>query len=381
MQGEEKYQTEGFKEIALIYGTAEDSFRKTALLINRIRHQKVGGTPFRTMREVTEHEGRLLQEHIEQKTSRIFQENGFTPEGYPEEAIVNAITPSPSILAEAELAERLVHYDLLEDDKSEMETNPVPYEDAETAIHISVDDVGVKKQKENREKKTCAPRSKKNRERVQNTVIHVDNGGRSYILNGYGILCMLRILLAFLLHNEFLSKKWVFFVDGNGLYKSVLEFFSWHRNLSVILDWYHLKKKCQELLSMTMKGREIRNEVLEKLLPLLWHGLVDQAIRYLKSLPECEIKNEEQRGKLISYVDRNRPMIPVYAIRKELGLRNSSNRGEKANDLIVAQRQKHNGMSWSKSGSVSLATVAALKKNKEYPKWFRDREIEFKLVA
>jgi hypothetical protein len=40
-------------------------------------------------------------------------------------------------------------------------------------------------------------------------------------------------------------------------------------------------------------------------------------------------------------------MIPVYAVRRQLGLRNSSNRGEKANDLLVAARQKHNGMSWS----------------------------------
>ena len=152
LQGEEKYQTEGFKEIALMYGTTEESFRKTSLLINRIRHQEEGGTPFRTMREVTEHEGRLLQEHLEQKTSRIFQENGFMPEGYPEGAIANAITPSPSILEEADLVEMLVHYDLFEDSKTEIVNNPVPYEDAETAVHISVDDVGVKRQKENREK-------------------------------------------------------------------------------------------------------------------------------------------------------------------------------------------------------------------------------------
>ena len=102
---------------------------------------------------------------------------------------------------------------------------------------------------------------------------------------------------------------------------------------------------------------------------------------YLESLPESEIKNEEERRNLITYLTRNRPMIPVYAVRKELGLRNSSNRGEKANDLIVADRQKHNGMSWSQAGSVSLASVTALKKNKEYNKWFREREIEFKLVA
>ena len=132
---------------------------------------------------------------------------------------------------------------------------------------------------------------------------------------------------------------------------------------------------------MAMKGREIRNGVLEKLMPFLWHGLVDQVVIYLKSLPESEIKNEEERLHLINYLTKNRSMIPVYAVQKALGLRNSSNRGEKANDLIVARRQKHNGMSWSKSGSVSLVSVTALKQNKEYKKWFRERKIEFKLAS
>jgi hypothetical protein len=88
LQGEERYQPEGFKEIALIYGTVEGSFRKTSALINRIRHQEEGGTPFRTIREATEREGMLLQEHLEEKVSSIFQENGYTPEGHPQDRIM-----------------------------------------------------------------------------------------------------------------------------------------------------------------------------------------------------------------------------------------------------------------------------------------------------
>ena len=41
---------------------------------------------------------------------------------------------------------------------------------------------------------------------------------------------------------------------------------------TVILDWYHLKKKCQELLSMAVKGKDMRNKTLEKLLRILWVG-------------------------------------------------------------------------------------------------------------
>ena len=60
---------------------------------------------------------------------------------------------------------------------------------------------------------------------------------------------------------------------------------------SVILDWFHLKKKCQELLSMSLKGKENKNEVLEKLLRILWVGDADGAIKYLQNLSSTIIKN------------------------------------------------------------------------------------------
>jgi len=380
LQGEEKYRTEGFKEIALIYGTAEESFRKTSALINRIRHQEEGGTPFRTIRETTECEGTRLQEHLEEKVSHIFQENRFTPEGHPQDVIWDTESLKAP-LSEEELKELLIDPDLSEAWITDMLSNPVAYEAPQDAVGISLDEVGAKKQKESREQAAHAPVGEKKRAYVQNTVIHVEQGDCSYLLNGHGVLWVLQLLLAFLLHNQLLGKTLVFFVDGHSLYSSVLEYFSWYTNKTIILDWYHLHKKCKELLSMALNGRDIRNAVLQNLMPLLWHGLVDQAIAYLKSLPESEVKNEDERIHLMQYLAKNRPMIPVYAVRRELGLRNSSNRGEKANDLLVAERQKHNGMSWSLSGSVALASVTALKHNREYHKWFRERKIAFALQS
>jgi hypothetical protein len=70
-----------------------------------------------------------------------------------------------------------------------------------------------------------------------------------------------------------------------------------------------------------------------------------------------------------------------FHLRKQLGLRNSSNIREKINDLIVSERQKHNGMSWSKQGSVALATVTAIKRNEEDRTWFENKELEFKFAA
>jgi len=424
LQGEEKYCTEGFKEIALIYGATEESYRKASALLNRTRHQEDGGTPSRTIRETTEHEGLMIQDHLEQKSRMIFQEHGFTPEGQPQSSMIDIFSPRTPIEEEEDLKETLTpdivpdpcQIDILTDPladadaKDAVETsvdgvgikalnelvsarglsdqsridmlkNPVSYEDAKDAVNISVDDVGAKKQKETREQSPHGPPSKKKRAYVHNTVIHVEHRDKFYILNGYGVGYLLRLLLAFLLHNRLLGHTFVFFVDGHSLYSLVIQFFSWYLNISVILDWYHLRKKCRELLSMALKGSKIRNAALGKLMPLLWYGLVDQAIDYLSTIPEAQIKNQDELIHLMTYLGKNRPMIPVYAVRRELGLRNSSNRGEKANDLLVAERQKHHGMSWSKSGSVALASVTALKKNKTYKMWFQERKLEFKLVS
>ena len=128
---------------------------------------------------------------------------------------------------------------------------------------------------------------------------------------------------------------------------------------------------------MALKGRVIRNALLEQLLPCLWHGCVDRAIAVLQAVEPSQIKNQAELETLIDYLQRNRPYLPCYSVRKQLGLRNSSNLGEKANDLIVSDRQKHNGMSWSKSGSAALAAVSALARNQEYKRWFQTGTLSF----
>jgi hypothetical protein len=45
--------------------------------------------------------------------------------------------------------------------------------------------------------------------------------------------------------------------------------------------------------------------------------------------------------------------------------------------LVVSDRQKHNGMSWSKPGSVALAAVTALVRNQEYKRWFQAGTLSF----
>ena len=50
---------------------------------------------------------------------------------------------------------------------------------------------------------------------------------------------------------------------------------------------------------------------------------------------------------------------------------NISNRVEKANDLLVAKRQKNDGMSWSEKGIGALSVITVLNVNNRLGSWLR----------
>ena len=113
---------------------------------------------------------------------------------------------------------------------------------------------------------------------------------------------------------------------------------------------------------------------------MLWYGNINGAIKLLWNIDAKKVKNYEYIKKLIEYFERVRAYVPCYALRKELGLRNSSNLGEKSNDLIVSSRQKNNGMSWSDDGSHAFASVSAIYRNQQLSNWVHSRRIDFDFV-
>jgi hypothetical protein len=377
LKGKEWYKTTGFKEISMIYGATEDSYRKTTQLINRIRHQE-GATPMRTLKENTEEEGKKLIDFVERKTQAILSRHHFTDLGQPKEASVT-YQQAPELTAEEPLKKALEVCQLSPEEVAEIQKNPVPYEAPEGTVNISIDEVGAKKQKQSR---GVGEEDSGKKKYVHNTVAHIQKGEKSYVVNGYSPTAVLRIIIAFLLNNHLLKYRLQFFVDGQrSLHHAIMKAFSWFNNIGIILDWYHLEEKCKMQLSLAMKGKEIRHAVLETLMPLLWYGRVDQAIDSLNQLDETLIKDKNAVEKLINYIDRNRLYIPCYGVRRALGLRNSSNIGEKMNDLVVADRQKHNGMSWSQEGSVTLASLEVIKRNEEYHRWFEKGDLALQWVA
>ena len=383
LRGKEYYRTVGFKEVAYIFGDTQISFRKTADGINRFRHQEEGGTPHRTLHEGTEREGAGIIDYLDRTSDRILRQNEFSEDGVYEGSKAEYFSKNePICLTEEEISEAAdLCYCPTGYAKQDLLNNPVLYENQAHSTDICVDDVVVKKQEETRIGNNSS--DVKKRKYVHNTVAHIVSAGGKYTLNGFNTVITLRYVLGFLLNNSLVDdKRFQFFTDGHkALNSCIFKAFSWNNNIGLILDWYHLQKKCKEKLSMAMNGRIIRNELLTDLMPLLWHGLTQGAIDLLKNTDTSLIRNKKRMTELIEYMERNRSHIPCYAVRKRLGLRNSSAIGEKMNHLVVAERQKHNGMSWSKKGSMHLAAITVIKRNSESKKWFEEKELDFKLKA
>ena len=398
----ERYLTSGFKELAFIYGATEESYRKTSELINRTRYQPDDGTPSRTICEQAEREGTQVIQAIDQVarqllTTHQFREDGVfdgTSTAYQEQPF----TPLP----DTQVAEAMAVCQAQAPVPCDLRENPVSYEAPDHTVNITIDDVGPKRQKATRSqrgqaaekeigasstdpsiKETSAkPAGKTTRKYVRTTIVHVEHANQRYCLAGHGIKYVLSLVVAFLLNNDLLHCRLQFFTDGYTILHDAIRWcFSWYPNLAIILDWHHLEEKCKRQLSLAMTGRVMRNETVEEVRALLWYGLVDQAMARVMQIPPAQIKDPEAMSTLLGYFERNRENIPCYAVRKALGLRNSSQIGERMNGLLVSERQKHNGMSWSVSGSVALASLTTLARNNEHARWFHEGTIEFKLAA
>ena len=360
----ERFKSCNFMELAFEFAV-DDSNRTAVKRLNRVRRAENGISPT-TFRNTIEREGLAMQKSMEQKCDTVLAVGGFVcNDGAYENTDfkpIKARRKRKSVVDKAARKLNIKHY------------NPDDYELPCDTVNISIDDVVVKRQTEMRPKDEDLQQPK----RVENTIIHVGHRSDSYIINADSMLLSFKLLVGFLLINGLLRKRIVVFVDGaRSLNIAILKMLSF-TNYKVILDWYHLQKKCREQLSMALKGSKIRNEFLDdELLPCLWFGNVNGAIKALENISSKKVRNAEIITKLIEYFGRVRDIIPNYALRKELKLRNSSGIGEKSNDLVVANRQKHNGMSWSDSGSFAFATVTAAAYNDEVIQWIFERDIGF----
>jgi hypothetical protein len=142
----------------------------------------------------------------------------------------------------------------------------------------------------------------------------------------------------------------------------------------LLLDWYHLCKKCKEMACMICRGSRTKKPLLKVVLSSLWQGEVDKAIAALEA-HRPEAKNLDKLDELIGYLRDRAVYIPNYRQRRRQCCYIGSGHVEKANDLLVAQRQKGQGMHWSLETSDALTALRTLMLNGGWERYWRDREV------
>jgi hypothetical protein len=148
---------------------------------------------------------------------------------------------------------------------------------------------------------------------------------------------------------------------------------AWPR-VSLILDWYHCRKKCYDLTSMICRGRKAKAELLGLLLRCLWRGQVEEAIASLEAY-RLQAKNLEKLDELITYFQNRQAYIPNYRERRAQRQYIGSAHVEKGNDLIVARRQKHQGMHWNEQTSDALAALRTLMLNGGWDLYWQKHQV------
>ncbi len=366
------------------------SYRKCSLLLNRtLNRPDEDGICFRTLKDYALRIGAGIDRAMTEDAEEILASHGFDPDtGLPvqPEMLDKGLT-EPAVNADADFSREKKKKVLEEYNSRFADDEPNQIRDdgysisceknPSSCVYISVDDIGVKRQKESRKEGYV-----KEQKTVRNTVIHISCESKSYVITAYGMDKAFRLLMAFLLRNDLLKdRELVFLTDGAGDIRCCIGRFFSFRPYTIHLDWFHVAKKCREFISQALKGTaKSKKVIIQKVLKLLWRGRIDDIITYLDGFSQSSVKCEEKMTEMKDYLNRKREYIPCYAFRKLMNLVTSSNRVEKANDIVVGRREKHNGMSWVPDGSSCLALIKAAMFNEEKDVWMSSRKLHFSLV-
>lgn len=344
MKPKQRLRSTSFRELSLRL-VSELSYRDATDVLNRVLHRENrDSVKTSTMEDWVESFGKSLTEGYTAKAEEILdsyhveKQSGIISEGAS--LPPSALNPElPAVIGEKQARSLITEYNRGRDRMTKLK-----YDDLASDIedgtgrccYISVDDIGVRFQKPGRKGK-C----KKGRSFIENTVIHIQAEGKQYTLTAIGMDKAFKLLVAFLLENRLMEDyRLVFFSDGATCIRDNIEKYFGFRQYTIILDWLHLEKKCNEFLSMGIKGsKDEKQRIKKELASILWTGRHQNAINYLDSLKKSQIRNAVKIEELKDYIRRKSPNLTCYALRHELNLRISSNRVEKANDLVVAARQ------------------------------------------
>jgi hypothetical protein len=192
----------------------------------------------------------------------------------------------------------------------------------------------------------------------------VTPAGQRYLC-GQGSFLLEQLWLLILLCGG--GSAWVTFLSDGGrwLREFAREVLSRLPHCEVILDWFHLKKKVKDRISRMGGSKAEKKALRQALLGELWKGEVAAALLVLEAY-RSTAKNLEPLEELAGYLREREEALPNFRERRAGRQYIGSGQAEKANDLLVARRQKNRGMHWNINTSEALAWLKALQLNHDW---------------
>jgi hypothetical protein len=138
-----------------------------------------------------------------------------------------------------------------------------------------------------------------------------------------------------------------------------------------LLDWYHLVKKVKDRISRMGGGKKEKQALRRAVVAALWEGQVEQALQLLADYRETAT-NLKALTELTEYLEVRQAELPAYRMRRAQRQYIGSGQAEKANDLLVARRQKNRGMHWNIVTSEALARLKLLQLNHEWDAYWAE---------
>lgn len=229
------------------------------------------------------------------------------------------------------------------------------------------DGVGVKRQNERRRCKGTL--GFKSTQRVHTDVIGIGHQKQGFIYlssaESTSLSAELEDKIHLILSRNYNNKPLplVAITDGaTVIRKRVRKLFG--KNVPILLDWYHLEHKVRQYSSRLGLTKDVKETHIDEMLAYLWKGQTMEALIYSDVM--INTKRPNILEELQNYLCKHKDEICDYGKRQALGKTIGSGRGEKANDILVAHRQKKKGMSWSKKGSQALAILKSLEINQKW---------------
>ncbi len=214
-------------------------------------------------------------------------------------------------------------------------------------------------------------------------------------LSGTGDAFVQQVFMLLLILGMGRHRSLLFIADGARWIRNFfVEYCAEAAHTRMILNWYHLRKKGYQLSSMICRGKLAKGKFLATLYYHLWRGDVPNAdlchrfcanyhlwrgdvpaaILFLQRYRN-QTKNLAVLEELIAYLQARQPFIPDYQAHRRQQRYIGIGHVEKANDLLVARRQKHQGMHWSLETSDALAALKTLMLNQSWDLYWTQRQV------